>query len=104
MKKNKKKSTAFSKILLIQESALIWVMTLFFMFLAYECIKQQYFGELPWLAAMIGFPWTAYGASQAFYYHKSTKENTKNGVVFETAVAETKVNLGLITEDDTPVG
>ena len=70
MKKNnkKKKKLEFSKSLLIQESALIWVITLSFIVLAFVCIFNQYFGELPWLAAMCAFPWTAYGASQAFYY------------------------------------
>lgn len=86
MKKTKKKE--FSKILLIQESVLIWIITLAFIGLAYFCIINQYFGELPWLAAMVGFPWTAYGVSQGFYYRKSEKENTKGGIKYETAMAE----------------
>ena len=78
----------FSKILLIQESILIWVMTIFFMYLAYLCIVNQYFGELPWLAAMVGFPWTAYGVSQMYYYKKSMKENSKNGIKYEAVMAD----------------
>ena len=81
-----KKKNSFSKILLIQESILIWIMTIAFIGLAYLCIVNQYFGELPWLAAMVGFPWTAYGVSQACYYGKSMKENTKGGIKYETAV------------------
>ena len=69
------KHLEFSKFLLIQESALIWIMTIAFIILAFYCVVNQYFGELPWLAAMVGFPWAAYGASQAFYYKKSEKEN-----------------------------
>ena len=45
-------------------------------------------GSLPWLAAMVGFPWTAYGVSQAFYYRKSMAENTKDGVKFESVLFE----------------
>lgn len=82
------KKIEFSKVLLIQESILIWIMTVFFLYLAYLCIINQYFGELPWLAAMVGFPWTAYGVSQAFYYKKSMAENTKDGVKFESVMAE----------------
>lgn len=37
---------------------------------------------------MVGLPWTAYGVSQIFYYQKSTKENTKNGIKFESIMAE----------------
>lgn len=85
--KNKKK-TEFSKLLLIQESALIWIITLAFIILAFVCVVNQYFGELPWLAAMCGFPWTAYGATQAFYYRKSEKENIRGGIKYESVMAE----------------
>lgn len=73
---------------MIQESVLIWIMTIAFIILAYICIINQYFGELPWLSVMIGLPWTAYGASQAFYYKKAMAENTKDGIKFETTMAE----------------
>lgn len=85
--KNKKKKE-FSKVLLIQESVLLWIITLASLFLAYLCVINQYFAELPWLTAMIGLPWTAYGVSQAYYYKKSMKENTKDGIVYMTAEAE----------------
>ena len=85
MKKDKKKQE-FSKSLLIQESILIWITTIAFLILAFICICCQYFGELPWLTAMVAFPWTAYGVSQAFYYKKAMAENTKGGITYETAL------------------
>lgn len=87
MKKEKQK-LEFSKKLLIQESALIWVITLSFITLAFFCVVNQYFGELPWLAAMCGFPWTAYGATQGFYLKKSERENTKGGIKYATVLKE----------------
>ena len=87
-KKIKKEKKEFSKVLLIQESVLIWVVTLAFILLAFTCITNQYFGELPWLAAMVGFPWTAYGVSQMYYYKKSMKENSKNGIKYEAVMAD----------------
>ena len=51
--KGEKKKKEFSKVLVGQESVLIWIMTLAFIGLAYICIKNQYFGELPWLTAMV---------------------------------------------------
>ena len=95
MAKNNKKNE-FSKTLLIQESILIWIVTLSFLFLAFTCITNQYFGELPWLAAMAAFPWTAYGVSQACYYKKSEKENTRNGIKFESVMAQ------LTNDNDSP--
>ena len=83
MKKNKKKKE-FSKFLVAQESILIWIMTLAFIVLAFICIDRQYFGELPWLTAMVAFPWTAYGISQGFYYNKAKMENgIKLNKIFE---------------------
>lgn len=87
MKKNKPKNE-FSKKLLIQESFLIWIVTISFIVLAFVCVKNAYFGELPWLAAMCGFPWTAYGVSQACYYKKSERENTAGGIKFETTMKD----------------
>ena len=87
MAKTKQKKE-ISKTLLIQESILIWVVTLAFLFLAFTCITNQYFGELPWLSAMAAFPWTAYGVSQACYYRKSEKENTRDGIKFESVMAQ----------------
>lgn len=83
-KKNNKKKKEFSKSLLVQESILIWITTLSFIGLAFYCVVNQYFGELPWVAAMCGFPWTAYAVSQTCYYKKAEKENTKGGIKYDT--------------------
>lgn len=88
-----KQKKEFSKWLLIQESVLIWIISLAFLGLAFFCVTNQFFGELPWLAAMCGFPWTAYGASQAFYYKKTEKENTKNGLKYEATLQELNKEL-----------
>lgn len=64
IKNNKeKKKKEFSKVLLIQESALIWIMTICFLGLAALCVINNYTGQLPWLTAMVSLPWTAYGVS-----------------------------------------
>ena len=85
-KKTEKRHGEFSKVLLIQESILIWIITIAFIGLAYVCILLGYLGSLPWLSAMVSLPWGAYGVSQAFYYKKSQAENTKNGVKYESVM------------------
>ena len=92
------KKIEFSKLLLIQESALIWITTLAMIILAFVCVNKQYFGELPWLAAMVGLPWTAYGASQIFYYEKAKSENTEGGIKYDS------IMKGLASKDDEVVG
>ena len=88
VEKKTKQKMEFSKKLLLQESALIWIITISFIILAFMCVSNQFFGELPWLAAMCGFPWTAYGASQAFYFKKAEKENTQGGIKYASVVAD----------------
>ena len=56
--------------------------------MAFYCIIQGNFGDLPWLTAMAGFPWTAYAVSQMYYYKKSEKENTVGGIKYESVMAE----------------
>lgn len=100
-KNDKKQKNEYSKALLIQESALIWILTIGMLGLAYLCIVQGYVGTIPWLAAMVAFPWTAYGVSQAMYYRKSEKENTKNGIKFESVMAEVNALYGSAAQTNT---
>ena len=90
----KKEKKEFSKALLIWETVLIWVVTLSFIVLAYICIMNQYFGELTWLGAIYAFPWAAYGVSQACYYKKAEKENTKGGIKYDTVLGTAQNVLG----------
>lgn len=87
------RKSEFSKTLLRQESMLIWILSISFVLLAFYCIHQNFTGSLPWLAAMIGFPWTAYGVSQALYYKKSQAENTKDGIKYESVLLEAKQRM-----------
>ena len=85
---DKIKKDEFSKFLLKQESLLIWIMSISFIILAFYCIAQGFTGSLPWLSAMVGFPWSAYGISQTFYYTKSKAENTCGGIKYEAMLKE----------------
>ncbi|MCI7444393.1 MAG: hypothetical protein MSA89_15160 [Clostridium sp.] len=83
-----KQKREFSKTLLIQESALIWISTLAYIVLAFYCIYNGYMGSLPWLTASASLPWAAYGVSQVYYYKKSMAENTKDGVKYASVMKE----------------
>lgn len=96
--KQKKNKREFSKTLLIQESVLIWIMSISFIILAFYCITLGFMGSLPWLAAMVGCPWTAYAVSQTFYYKKAMIENKCGGIKYETALAE--INKTMYKEDN----
>ena len=57
------KPLEFSKVLLIQESMLIWIHTIAMLTLAFICVFKEAYAELPWLTAMVSLPWAAYAVS-----------------------------------------
>lgn len=65
---------------------LIWLITISFVVLSFVCVVNGFLGTLPWLAAMVSFPWGAYGVSQACYYNKSKAENTQGGIKYHYVV------------------
>lgn len=99
MKKSKKE---FSKILLIQESVLIWIVTLVSLALSFVCVLWNFTGAFPWISSVIAVSWGAYGVSQAFYYNKSKAENTKGGVKYASVLSELKTLENTECEYETP--
>ena len=105
-KKKEKQKRAFSKSLLIQESILIWIITVAFIGLALLCIEKDYIGELSWFNVIVGCSWSAYGVSQACYYSKSKKENSVGGITYDLAMKnqeQSSINEEEPTEEDTSV-
>ena len=94
-----KKEQEFSKRLLVQESVLIWIVTISFIAMAFICIFNGYFGELPWLAVLCSCAWAAYGVSQACYYNKSKAENTQGGIKYDTIMAQLTAEAEEVTEE-----
>ena len=99
-----KKKHPFSKILLIQESILIWLVTLACLVMAFICIFTGSFVELPWITAMVGCPWAAYAITQNAYYKKSMVENSQGGIVYDTALGAINPAYTGNSTTDIPVG
>ena len=102
---NGKQKYPFSKVLLIQESILIWLITLACLTMAFICIFTGSFVELPWITAMVGCPWAAYGITQNAYYKKSMIENSQGGIIYDGLFGASNPNVS--TEGATaeiPVG
>lgn len=79
---------AFSKLLLLLESAVVLYTTYEGFALARLAVACGYLGTLPWVAAMVSAAWGAYGTSAAFYYNKAKAENTAGGVVYEAVCGQ----------------
>lgn len=70
-----------------------------FLYLAYMSINMGYTGSLPWLSAMVSFPWAAYAVSAGFYYSKSKAENTVGGITYESAFKSSNAAADVLTVD-----
>lgn len=86
MRGKHERKEAFSKTLLRQDSLLIWIITISYIVLAFYCVHKGFTASLPWLTALPSVAWGAYAVSQNAYYKKSTAENTKDGIVFESTM------------------
>jgi hypothetical protein len=99
-----KKKYPFSKTLLIQESILIWLVTLSCLVMAFICIATGSFVELPWITAMVGCPWAAYAITQNAYYKKSMVENSQGGIIYDGLFGASNPCEGRESTTDIPVG
>ena len=81
------KRQEFSKRLISDIRALLWVVTVGGLLLAAYCIRVGYMGALPWLSAMVGLPWTAHGTVCAFYLNMAKSDHKAGGLTFEAAKA-----------------
>lgn len=99
-----KKKYPFSKVLLIQESILIWLVTLACLVMAFICIFTGSFVELPWITAMVGCPWAAYAITQNAYYKKSMVENAKGGIIYDGLFGASNPTEAAESTTDIPVG
>jgi len=88
MSRRRSKRKEFSKQIMAKEMALLWVNTVGVIGLAFYCVHQNFDAAFPWLTAMVSLPWAAWGVSKTGYTMKSTKENTKGGIVYDSAVSE----------------
>jgi hypothetical protein len=72
-------------VAVIIEDFLVTACCLYFCYLA---IRADFSGSLPYLSALIGLEQAKTGVILPFVVNKNKVENTKNGIVFERAMAE----------------
>lgn len=83
----RRKQADFSKRLIADIRALLWVVTVGGLLLAAYCIYTGYTGALPWLTAMVGLPWTAHGVVCTSYLGMAKSDHRQGGITYETARA-----------------
>jgi len=77
-----KKKIAFSKIIFAGESIMTISVVIF------SCRMMYITGDLSPLAYLIPSVFAELATATGFYYRKAEKENTKGGIVYDSAMAE----------------
>ena len=98
-----KKQSDYSKQLIADIRALLWVVTVGGLLLAGYCIHADYAGALPWLTAMVGLPWTAHGVVCSNYLSMAKSDHKRGGITYETAKANGFLQAGDVSENSPPI-
>ncbi|MFB0920782.1 MAG: hypothetical protein QMB62_07870 [Oscillospiraceae bacterium] len=80
------KKTPFSKVLAIVILAADVVLSAATLGLCYLAVLRDFSGSLPYLTALIGLYQGATGYVIGKYMDKSKAENTKGGIIYDTAI------------------
>lgn len=76
-----------SKQLTRDVRALLWIITIGGLLLAFYCVRVGYTGALPWISGMVSSAWAAYGTICAFYFNMAKSDHKQGGITFEAARA-----------------
>lgn len=96
----KPKALDFSKKLVDDVRYLLWIVTVGALVLAFYCAHKGFAGALPWLSAMVGLPWTAWGTVSSFYLNMAKSDHKDGGITMEAARAK---NFNIESESATPI-
>ncbi len=85
----------YSKRITNDMRGLLWVISVGGLLLAFYCVRRGFEGGLPWITAMVGLPWTAWGTAAAFYLNLAKSDHKAGGITYDAAKAE---NFGIEPE------
>lgn len=90
-KDNQKKQLDYSKRLIRDIRALLWIISIGGLALGFYVVWSGYIESgLPWVTALVGLPWTAHGAVCACYLNMSKSDHkgaNGDGITYAAAQA-----------------
>lgn len=95
MDKPRKKAWTISKVIAIGVLVMDAVATLAVLALCGLAIVRQFQGALPYLTTLIGALQAVTGVVLGSYFNKSKAENTKGGIVYDTALGMSESDTDL---------
>lgn len=85
----KKRRLSASKLIALAVLLVDGSATYSVLYLCWLAIVRDYSGALPYLTTLIGALQAVTGVVLTAYYHKAKAENTKGGIVYDTALGNT---------------
>lgn len=97
--------TDFSKRLINDIRLLLWIITIASIVLAFYCVHLGYLGTLPWIAALVGLPWSAHGVVCSFYLNMAKSDHREGGITYEKMIKELESQTPALppVQDDSPI-
>lgn len=86
--KPRRRRKPFSQAILEREYRLLVFINVSAILLAFYSIHEGIDSAIPWIATMVSCGWAAWGASKVAFNHKSIKENTKDGIIYDKAMQD----------------
>ncbi len=86
-KREKKKALEYSKRITNDMRGLLWVISVGALALAFFCAWLRFDAAFPWITAMVGLPWTAWGTAASFYLSLAKSDHKRGGITYEAAKA-----------------
>lgn len=83
---NNKKKLDFSKRLILDIRILLWIVTIAAIILAFLCVIYGYIGSLPWIATLVGLPWSAHGVVCSCYLNMAKSDHREGGITYDMAM------------------
>ena len=77
----------YSKRITDDMRGLLWVISVGALLLAFFCAYLRFDAAFPWITAMVGLPWTAWGTAAAFYLNLAKSDHRAGGITYESAKA-----------------
>lgn len=81
------KQVDFSKQMLKDTRALLWIVSVGGLLLAVYAIHEGFTGALAWITALVGLPWTSEATKYAFYTNMAKSDHSVGGITHDAAAA-----------------
>ena len=102
--KKEKKRLEFSKRLILDIRILLWMVTIAAIVLAFLCVIYGYIGSLPWIATLVGLPWSAHGVVCSFYLNMAKSDHKQGGITYDMAMKTASDASQTVTAINTDYG